>query len=198
MRVSCLRFVLGALLAAPVAAATVGQMAPDFAGQGADGKSYKLADFQGRFVVLEWHNANCPYVKKHYQPGHMQRLQKEWTGKGAVWLKVLSSKAGKQGAVTAEQELEYNKHMGASATASLMDTDQSIARAYSARTTPHMFVIDPRGKLIYNGALDDKSGSNPEEVKTARNHVAAALGQAMSGKPVSEPSTKPYGCSVKY
>lgn len=198
MRVSILGFVMGALMAGGAMAATVGEAAPAFTATGSDGKSYSLADFKGKYVVLEWHNAGCPYVKKHYQPGNMQRLQKEWTGKGVVWLKVLSSRAGKQGSVTAEAENEYNKTMNAAATASLMDTDQAVAKAYGARTTPHMFVIDPKGTLIYNGALDDKSGADPEEVKTARNYVSQALSEALGGKKVSESSTKPYGCSVKY
>lgn len=198
MRVGLLAFVVGALLTGSAVAATVGEPAPAFSAQGADGKTYSLNDFKGKYVVLEWHNAGCPYVKKHYAPGNMQRLQKEWTAKGVVWLKVLSSRAGKQGSVTAEQENEYNKTMGAGATASLMDSDQAVAKAYGARTTPHMFVIDPKGTLIYNGALDDKSGADPEEVKTARNYVSQALSEAMGGKNVSEGSTKPYGCSVKY
>ena len=198
MRVSILGFVVGALLASTAVAAIVGHPAPSFTARGADGKTYSLSDFKGKYVVLEWHNPGCPYVKKHYGPGNMQRLQKEWTAKGVVWLKVLSSHAGKQGAVSPAAELEYNKTMGAAPTASLMDTDQAVARAFGARTTPHMFVIDPQGTLIYNGALDDKSGADPEETKTARNYVSQALSQAMGGKKVTEASTKPYGCGVKY
>jgi peroxiredoxin len=190
--------VLTVALASSAFALGVGQQAPDFTAKGADGKTYKLADFKGKYVVLEWHNAGCPYVKKHYEPGNMQKLQKEFTGKGVAWFKVLSSAAGKQGAKTPEQELAYVKETGSAATASLMDDDQSVAKAYAAKVTPHMFVIDPKGKIIYAGAIDSKSGADPKEIETATNYVAAALNEAMAGKPVSTATSKPYGCGVKY
>ena len=179
-------------------ALSVGKAAPDFTGQGADGKTYHLADLKGKFVVLEWSNQNCPFVKKHYNTGNMQKLQKEWTAKGVVWLKVLSSKAGREGSVTPAQELEYSQKMNSPVTASLMDGSGDIGRAYDAKTTPHMFVIDPKGTIVYAGAIDDHNRPDPEEVKIAHNYVGAALAEATAGKPVSVPQTKPYGCGVKY
>ena len=194
-KISMAMLVAGAL---PALAISLGAAAPDFTGQGADGKTYHLSDFKGKYVVLEWHNQGCPFVKKHYGPGNMQRLQKEWTAKGVVWLKILSSHGGKQGSVSAADELAFNKEQGASPTASLMDAQGDIARAYQAKTTPHMFVIDPKGNLIYNGAIDDKATADPADTKTAHNYVAAALTESMAGKPVTTPSTRPYGCGVKY
>jgi peroxiredoxin len=179
-------------------AAEVGRPAPAFTGQGADGKTYKLADLKGKHVVLEWHNAGCPFVVKHYDTGNMQKLQKHWTGKGVAWFKVCTSPPGKQGYVTAEDETKYNASKGAAATASLLDHDGKIGKAYGAKTTPHMFVIDPQGTLIYAGAIDDKSGRDKSEVRSARNYVAAALEESMAGKKVSVSTSKPYGCGVKY
>jgi peroxiredoxin len=190
--------VLAASLTVPALALTAGQPAPDVGAKGADGKTYKLADFKGKYVVLEWHNAGCPYVKKHYEPGNMQKLQKQWTAKGVVWLKVLSSAHGKQGSVTAAQEIKYNKENGVAATASLMDDDQVVAKAFGAKVTPHMFVLDPKGNIIYSGAIDDKSGADPKEVETAKNYVSQALEESMAGKKVSVTTSKPYGCGVKY
>jgi peroxiredoxin len=179
-------------------AARVGDPAPDFTGTDSHGKAIKLGDFRGKFVVLEWHNQGCPFVGKHYGSGNMQRLQKEWTGKGVVWLTVISSAPGEQGYVTADQADAYFKEKNAAQTAVLLDPSGAIGRLYDARTTPHMFVIDPQGRLVYNGAIDDKPTTDLADVAGATNFVSAALTEAMAGKPVTTPTSRPYGCSVKY
>jgi peroxiredoxin len=179
-------------------AAKVGDPAPAFTGKDTKGQSHALAGFKGKFVVLEWHNQGCPYVKKHYSSGNMQKLQKEWTAKGVVWLTVISSAPGLQGHVTAAQADAYVKEQGAAPTAVLLDPSGEIGRLYDAKTTPHMFVIDPNGTLIYNGAIDDKPTTDTADIATAQNYLSAALADAMAGKPVTTAATKPYGCSVKY
>jgi peroxiredoxin len=198
LRNSILRTVLGMALVASAFAVKVGDPAPGFTAVDSNGKQQSLANYKGKFVVLEWHNQGCPYTKKHYESGNMQRLQKEWTGKGAVWLTVISSAPGTQGFVTPSQENEYLKTMNASPTAVLMDPGGSLGHLYGAKTTPHMFIIDPAGTLIYNGAIDDHPTSDPADIAGSRNYVSAALQAAMSGKPVAEAATRPYGCSVKY
>jgi peroxiredoxin len=179
-------------------AANVGGPAPAFTGVDTKGKTHKLAEFRGKWVVLEWHNNGCPYVKKHYGSGNMQALQREWTGKGVVWLTVISSAPGMQGFVTAAEADAYAAQSKAAPTAILLDPKGEIGRLYDARTTPHMYVVNPQGVLIYNGAIDNKPSTNPADVVTATNHVSAALTEAMAGKPVTTPTTRPYGCSVKY
>src|SRR5438067_4400877 len=186
------------LFAISALAVKVGDQAPDFTGTDSHGQSHKLSDYRGKFVVLEWHNNGCPYTKKHYESGNMQRLQKEWTGKGVIWFTVISSAPGKQGYVTAAQENEYAKRMNASPTAVLMDQQSALGHLYGAKTTPHMYIIDPSGSLIYNGAIDDHPTPNPGDIGSSKNYVTSALQEAMSGKPVSEAATRPYGCSVKY
>jgi len=148
--------------------------------------------------VLEWHNQGCPYVKKHYNSGNMQKLQKEWTAKGVVWLTVISSAPGKQGYVTPAEADAYVKDKSAVPTAVLLDSTGVVGLAYDAKTSPHMFIIDPSGTLIYNGAIDDKPTADLSDVPGAKNYVSQALGEAMAGKPVSLSTTRPYGCSVKY
>jgi hypothetical protein len=179
-------------------AANVGGPAPAFTGVDTKGKTHKLAEFRGKWVVLEWHNNGCPYVKKHYGSGNMQKLQREWTGKGVVWLTVISSAPGNQGYVTAADADAYAAQSKAAPTAILLDPAGDIGRLYEARTTPHMFVVNPQGLLIYNGAIDDKPSTNPADVATASNYISAALTEAMTGKPVTTATTRPYGCSVKY
>ena len=180
------------------AAAKVGETAPDFSVVDSNGKTHKLSDYKGKFVVLEWHNQGCPYVKKHYGSGNMQKLQKEWTAKGVVWLTIISSAPGKQGFVSAQEENAYLKQSGASPTAALLDPNGDVGRLYAAKTTPHMFVIDPKGTMVYNGAIDDKPTSDPNDLNGASNYVTAALSEATAGKIVSTSTTKPYGCTVKY
>jgi peroxiredoxin len=179
-------------------AATVGQQAPEFTGKDSRGKTISLADYRGKYVVLEWTNRDCPYTKKQYDSGNMQALQKEWTAKGVVWLTVLSSASGEQGYLTADQENAQMARMHAHPTAAILDPSGQIGRLYGAKTTPHMFVIDAHGKLIYDGAIDDKPTTDLSDVKGAKNYVSAALTEAMAGQAVQVASTRPYGCSVKY
>lgn len=188
--------VLGLMTAA--FAVTVGQPAPGFTAVDSNGKSRSLADYRGKYVVLEWHNQGCPYTKKHYARGNMQNLQKEWTAKGVVWFTIISSAPGTQGFVTPTQENDYVKQVSAAPTAVLMDPQGTLGHLYAAKTTPHMFIIDPSGTLIYNGAIDDHPTSDSADIAQSKNYVSAALSEAMAGKPVTEPATRPYGCSVKY
>ena len=180
------------------AAAKVGGPAPEFTASTSSGKTIRLADYRGKYVVLEWHNNGCPYVGKHYKSGNMQRLQKEWTSKGVIWFTVLSSAPGKQGYVTASEENDYLVKMEAAPTAALLDPSGEIGHLYDAKTSPQMMVINPQGILIYSGAIDDKPTTDLEDVKTATNYVSLALKEALAGKLVLTPTTRPYGCSVKY
>jgi AhpC/TSA family len=188
------------LCAAPalISGAKVGEAAPDFSGTASNGKTYHLADYRGKFVVLEWHNNGCPYVRKQYNSGNMQRLQKQWTGDGVLWFTVLSSAPGKQGFVTASEENDYMAKEQAAPTAALLDPSGDIGHLYDAKTSPHMFVINPQGVLIYDGAIDDKPTTDLSDVPGATNYVSLALEQAMAGKTVATAVTRPYGCSVKY
>jgi peroxiredoxin len=198
LRKSGLTFCAAVVLVATALAVKVGDPAPGFTAVDSNGKQQKLSDYKGKYVVLEWHNQGCPYTKKHYDSGNMQRLQKEWTGKGVIWLTVISSAPGKQGFVTHEQENEYVKKMNAVPTAVLMDPAGTLGRLYDAKTTPQMFIIDPKGTLVYQGAIDDKPTSDAADIPRSKNYVNVALTEIMAGKPVSEPATRPYGCSVKY
>jgi len=190
-------FVL-ALFAISLAAVKVGDQAPDFTGTDSRGQTHKLSDYKGKFVVLEWHNNGCPYTKKHYESGNMQRLQKQWTDKGVVWFTVISSAPGAQGYVTADQENEYMQKMHAAPTAALLDPKGEIGHLYGAKTTPHMFIINPQGQLIYNGAIDDRATSDPSDINGSKNYVSEALEEAKAGQPIAVATTRPYGCSVKY
>ena len=193
-----LAFVAAVVFTLSAFAARVGDPAPDFTGTDSHGQTHKLSDYRGKFVVLEWTNNGCPFTQKHYNSGNMQDLQKEWTAKGVVWLTILSSAQGEQGYMTADQENAYIAKVHADPTAAILDPSGAIGREYSARTTPHMFVIDPSGKLIYAGAIDDHPTPDPGDIKVSKNYVSEALTEAMSGKPVATSSTRPYGCSVKY
>ena len=179
-------------------AARVGEPAPDFAATDTNGKVHKLFEYQGKFVVLEWTNRGCPYTQKHYKSGNMQRLQREWTSRGVVWLTVISSAPGKQGYVTASEENAYLKQANAAPTAVLLDPAGTLGHLYGAKTTPHIFIINPKGALIYNGAIDDRPTTDLADVNGAKNYLSIALEEATSGKPVSNPTSRPYGCSVKY
>jgi len=190
----CLGLAAGARAEAPI-----GQPAPDFTGKGSDGMTYHLADYRGKFVVLEWYNKGCPFIQKHYEGVHnMQNLQDKYVKKGVVWFEVASSAQGREGYMTAPEAEANRKKVGTNATATLLDPDADIARLYSAKTTPHMFVIDPKGNVIYEGAIDDHNSTDQEDIPRSKNYVAAALDEAMAGKPVSTPQTRSYGCSVKY
>ncbi len=175
-----------------------GDPAPDFKGTDSNGKPETLTQYRGKFIVLEWTNQGCPYTKKHYDSGNMESLQKQWTAKGVVWLSVISSAPGEQGYETAPEENDYLRRMKASPTAVILDPNGTIGRLYAAKTTPHMFVIDPQGKLVYEGAIDDQPTPDPSSLTAAHNYVSAALEEAMAGKPVATPVTRAYGCSVKY
>ena len=178
--------------------AMVGQPAPDFKLTDTHGNAISPTAFKGKFVVLEWSNYDCPFVKKHYGSGNMQRLQKTYTEKGVIWLTINSSASGKQGNYPPEKWNEMIKEKGVAATAVLLDPDGKVGKLFGAKTTPHMFVINPEGVLIYKGAIDDQPSFNPETLKGAKNYVEAALDASMAGKAVETPSTQSYGCSVKY
>ncbi len=193
------RFAPLVLLASTLAyAIPPGSLAPEFTGTDSNGRTHSLSQYKGKFVVLEWANKGCPYEQKQYNSGNMEKLQKEWTSKGIVWLSVLSSAPGQQGNVTPSEENSYLAQMHASPTAAILDPSGTIGRAYQAKTTPHMFVIDPAGKVIYQGAIDDQPTPDPAEIAHAHNYVSEALNAAMTGKPVPTPMTHSYGCSVKY
>jgi peroxiredoxin len=176
----------------------VGSEAPAFTLQDTDGKKHSLNDFRGKYVVLEWFNEGCPFVKKHYESGNMQKLQQEYTGKDVVWLSIASSAPGEQGHVTPESAKKTIASWNMGNTKILLDHDGKVGRLYDAKTTPHMYVIDPEGKLVYQGAIDSKPTANKADVDGAENYVRVALDSSMAGKPVENASTKPYGCSVKY
>ena len=199
---SCLAGVAALAVAlVPVAAgaqAVVGSRAPDFTATDSHGQAHSLAEYRGKYVVLEWHNHDCPYTKKHYVSGNMQSLQKEWTAKGVVWFTVISSAPGQQGYVTDAEENAYLAEMHAAPTAVLMDPEGKLGHLFSAKTTPEMYVIDPEGKLIYEGAIDDHATPDVSDIKGADNYLNDALMEAMAGKPVAHAYTRSYGCSVKY
>ena len=202
MKRSTLYLILVALVlcTAPplISGAKVGEAAPEFTATASNGKTFRLSDHRGKYVVLEWHNNGCPYVRKHYNSGNMQRLQKQWTGRGVVWFTILSSAQGKQGYVTASEENDYLAEMQAAPTAALLDPTGTIGHLYDAKTSPQMVVINPQGVVIYDGAIDDKPTTDLKDVPGATNYVNRALEQAMAGKQVEMPATRPYGCSVKY
>jgi peroxiredoxin len=185
-------------LGAGAQSARVNAAAPGFTATDSHGQTEALNQFRGKYVVLEWHNRGCPFTQKHYESGNMQSLQKEWTAKGVVWLTVISSAPGKQGYVTPSEENAYLAQMHAAPTAVLMDPDGKVGRLYNAKTTPDMYVIDPTGKLIYSGAIDDRPTPDQADIKGADNYVSDALTESMAGKPVAKPYTRSYGCSVKY
>ncbi|MFZ0661366.1 MAG: thioredoxin family protein [Acidobacteriaceae bacterium] len=191
-----LAIILASTLSA--SAARVGSPAPAFTGTDTHGQTQKLADYRGKYVVLEWTNKDCPYTRKQYNSGNMQSLQKKWTAKGVIWLTILSSAPGKQGYMTAAEENSWIAKVHAAPTAALLDPSGTIGLAYKAKTTPHMFVIDPTGKLIYEGAIDDHPTTDVADVPKSKNYVSAALTEAMAGQPIAINHTRPYGCSVKY
>ena len=158
----------------------------------------QLAEYRGKYVVLEWTNPECPFVRKHYSSGNMQDLQKEWGAREVVWLSINSTNADNSEFKTPPEMAKWMQAQGAAQKATLIDGTSTTGRAYAARATPHMFVIDPAGKVLYNGAIDDRRTANPADAKIARNYVRAALTEAMAGKPVTVASTSPYGCSIKY
>jgi peroxiredoxin len=176
----------------------VGEPAPEFEGLDTRGNVQRLADYRGKTVVLEWTNHDCPYVRKHYGAGNMQEQQREAAAQGVVWLSIISSAPGKQGHVSPEESEELARTRNATPRAVILDSEGKIGRAYNAKTTPHMFIIDETGVLVYMGGIDSISTANPDDIPQATQYVSVALQELAAGKPVSTPVTKPYGCSVKY
>jgi hypothetical protein len=188
-----------ALMAAPVAAEPkIGQLAPNFQLADANGKKVSLNSFRGKTVVLEWNNPECPFVKKHYDSGNMQKAQARAAASGVVWLTINSSAPGKQGYMTPAAAKSFAAGQASKRTAYLLDPNGTVGKLYGAKTTPHMYVINGKGALTYMGGIDNKPSPNPADIATARNHVLAALTEMKAGKGVSVTTSRPYGCSVKY
>ena len=181
------------LLIVSVNALDIGADAPDFTFEASTGKAHRLSDYKGKFIVLEWSNYNCPFVKKHYGSGNMQKLQKTYTEKGVIWLTVNSNKGVSKESV--EKGNSQYKHVG---TAYLLDESGSVGKSFEARTTPHIFILDKTGKLIYKGAVDSIASHKAEDIDKATNYIAAVLEAAAKGKVIEKSSTKPYGCGIKY
>lgn len=176
----------------------VGTTAPDFSLTDSKGKTHSLADYKGKWVVLEWFNPDCPFVVKHYGSKNMQKLQEDYTSKGIVWLGIDSSAPGKEGSLTPEQAEKKMSEWKTKHTALLLDPDGKAGHAYGSKNTPTMVIINPEGKVVYFGAIDSKATPNPADISSSTNYVKVALDESLAGKPVSTPTTKPYGCSVKY
>lgn len=183
---------------AAVAQALPGRPAPAFALTDVDGRKVALADLRGKYVVLEWTNPSCPFVQKHYGSGNMQSLQKRFTADGVIWLTINSTATAHPEYLKPDEQKLWLRQQGATPTIAALDADGTVGRAYGARTTPHMYIIDPTGALVYAGAIDDKRSANPADVKTAGNFVVQAFAELRAGKPVTAASTAPYGCSIKY
>ena len=190
--------IVAAIFSLGVGVTAVASPAPDFTLSDASGKAVRLSDFRGKYVVLEWTNPECPFVRKHYTSGNMQALQKEWGAQNVVWLAINSTNSTSYEYKSPQQMGEWMAAKGASPKAALVDATSVTGRAYGAKTTPHMFVVAPDGNVIYSGAIDDRRSSNPADAKVANNYVRAALTEALAGKPVTVATTAPYGCSVKY
>ena len=176
----------------------VGSAAPDFSLTDAKGKTHSLSQYKGKYIVLEWFNPECPFVKKHYGSGNMQKLQEEYTGKGVVWLTIDSNAPGSEGNMTPEQAEKVTTAWKTHQTALLLDSEGKAGRAYGAKNTPNMVVISPEGKIAYEGAIDSKATPNPADIPSSTNYVKVALDESLAGKAVTTANTKPYGCSVKY
>src|SRR5256886_3794863 len=186
----------GALYAADVP--PVGSAAPEFSAPDANGKTQSLAEYKGKYVVLEWFNPECPFVKKHYGGGNMQKLQDEFTGKGVVWLTIDSNAPGTEGSVSADQAKKIMDSWKTKQTALVLDPESKIAKLYGAKNTPNMVIINPEGKIVYEGAIDSKATPNPADIPASTNYVKSALDESLGGKPVSNAQTKPYGCHITY
>lgn len=190
---------LASLIGAGAAhAAAVGQPAPDFTLKDASGKTVKLSDFRGRHVVLEWTNPGCPFVRKHYNSGNLPAQQKEAMGKGVVWLAINSTEKASADYLEPAKLVAWKKERQSAPSAVLMDEDGIAGKAYAARTTPHMYIVDPQGRLIYAGGIDSIPSARADDIPKATQYVRAALGEALAGKPISAPTTQAYGCTIKY
>lgn len=196
------QFILASLLITfsltTYAGVEVGKAAPDFTGVDSNGKQHSLSQYKGKTVVLEWTNHDCPYVKKHYNSGNMQKLQKDATANDIVWLSIISSKPGKQGHVSSKQANQLTQSRNAAPTAVILDESSEIGLLYGAKTTPHMYIVDKSGQLVYMGGIDDNPSKNKDDIPTSKNYVSAALDALAAGKSIENSITRPYGCSVKY
>ncbi|MEQ1660485.1 MAG: redoxin domain-containing protein [Hylemonella sp.] len=190
--------ILSAALFSGAHAATVGQSAPDFTLKDLNGKTVRLSDYRGRHVVLEWNNPGCPFVVKHYRSGNMQTLQKEAAAKNVVWLAINSTEPAHGDYLSPAQLARWMGEQQAAPTATLMDEDGRVGQAYAARVTPHMYIVDPQGKLIYAGGIDSIPSARMEDIRTATNYVRTGLAEALSGKSLSRATSQAYGCSIKY
>lgn len=194
----CGALLMGLSFSATASPAKIGASAPDFTLTDAEGNSVSLSDYRGQHVVLEWTNHLCPFVQKHYDSGNMQAHQREAAERDVVWLSIISSAPGKQGHVTGAEALRIAKQADASPERILIDADGTVGRQYGAKTTPHMYIVDPDGTLIYMGGIDSIPSADRADIKQATPYVRVALNQALAGEAVSEANTRPYGCSVKY
>ena len=202
-RMKVIQWLAAGLLASSVASvananATIGQPAPNFRATDVAGKQVSLADYKGKYVVLEWNNPGCPFVQKHYDSGNMQSLQKRFGAENVAWLAINSTSEGSSDYMAPAKLAAWFEQHNAAPTAVLMDTKGDVGRAFGAKVTPHMYVIDPNGTLVYAGAIDDKRSANVADVKTASNYVVTALTEAKAGKPVSKAASQAYGCTIKY
>ncbi|HEX8572374.1 MAG TPA: redoxin family protein [Allosphingosinicella sp.] len=198
---SALSFTLAACspdAASALADLPVGKAAPAFSASGADGRLVSLSDFRGKTVVLEWSNPECPTVKKHYESGNMQKTQAEAAAAGVVWLTINSSAEGQQGYMTPARAKAFAAAQPSRRTAYLLDPKGEVGRAYGAKATPHLYIVNADGTLVYNGGIDDKPTTDKADIAGARNHVLAALSELKAGKPISVPTSRAYGCNVKY
>lgn len=198
MKKVILTLVLTLFSSVSLADAKVGAAAPDFSVTDTSGKMHKLADFKGKYVVLEWYNKDCPYVRKHYDSKNMQKIQTDMTGQGIVWLSVISSAKGKQGYLPSADAAKNGAKESSKATAILIDDSGAMGKAYGAKTTPHMYLIDPQGVLRYNGAIDSNDSADPATIASAENYIIRAVASAQKGEKIAKETSKPYGCSVKY
>src|SRR5437764_14718233 len=176
----------------------VGAAAPDFSLPDASGKTHGLSEYKGKYVVLEWFNPECTFVKKHYGSGNMQKLQGDYTGKGIVWLTIDSNASGSEGNLSPEQAQKIMTSWKTHQTALLLDPESKVAKLYGAKNTPNMVVINPEGKIVYEGAIDSKASPNPADIPASTNYVKAALDESLGGKAVSNAQTKPYDCHITY
>jgi len=195
---ACVSLLSGLASAPLLAAPSVGQTAPDFSLSDTQGKTVRLSDYRGSHVVLEWVNPGCPYVRKHYNSANMQGTQKEATAQGVVWLAINSTENASGDYLAPEQMDRWMQTQKASATRTLMDEDGTVGKAYGARTTPHMYIVDPKGRLIYAGGIDSVPSSRIDDIKTAVNYVKQGVREALAGQPLAAATTRPYGCSIKY
>lgn len=184
----------GSLFAAP----EIGEKAPGFSLVDSEGKTHNLSDYLGKHVVLEWINHGCPFVQKHYGSGNMQALQKRFTEQDVIWLAISTAAPGDQGHMTPEEARTISEEKGACHTALLFDAEKKVARAYGAKATPHMYVINPDGNLIYQGAIDSIPSDRKADLEKAENYVAAALTASLEGKEIERPVTQAYGCAIKF